>query len=284
MIPISTSHSSRWFISLLIPVTMQFACARNLKAPAPSVSFDHQYTAWGRVLARCAADGGFHYGLLKQDSGDLEKAMAEIGAVTSPAFDGFSRDQRFAFLINAHNMFAVRRIVRDYPVKSMGRTSWIGSPLRRRDIRLLGRRWSLLSLRAAILEGDYYDVRALFVLNWGMKGCPPLPPSPVTAPNLNELLERRTADFIRDPRFGKYDPVNRRFHASRLIKDYAPLIERDYGTQWGFLRHFADPKDVNQITLFEPKFKWMKFDRSLNDASDLPPPPRPAHEASGKMK
>ncbi len=139
------------------------------------------------------------------------------------------------------------------------------SPLSRRDIVAGGRRWSLLSLREEILSEEYGDIRALFALNWGMKGCAPLASAPLTTRNMNELLETQTRRFVQDPTRGRYEKYERRFHASPLIKEYWEEFERQYSSPWAFLRRFSRPYDAEHMEKFPPKFFWLEFDESLND-------------------
>lgn len=62
------------------------------------------YSAWGRVLARCASPQGFDYRRLARDKADLDRALVELSTVTAQEFEGLGRRDRQAFLINAHNI------------------------------------------------------------------------------------------------------------------------------------------------------------------------------------
>ncbi len=263
----SISFSIRFLIALagLIFINLDQSFAQT---PA---GFNPDYPAWGRILARCASPQGFHYDQLKADRADLDLQLAELKSVTAERFQTMTRAERLALLINAHNIHAVRRIVDAYPVKSISRTTWSGTALWRRDIDLAGRRWSLRSLRDEIMGSNYRESRAIFLLNWGMKGCAPLAPAPVTVANLEDLLERQTTVFMQDSHYAKYDRRKQRFHASKLLKEYRLEIERDYSSLWAFIRRFGPQEDVPYLKNLPPRFVWMRFDSYLNDLPPIPP-------------
>lgn len=244
------------------------SCARKEK-PLPS-PFDHTYPAWSRVLAHCATADGFRYDLLASArAGDLERQIGELQAVSSRAYKAFTREERLAFLINGHNIFAVRRVMNAYPVKSIEQTETLGSALRARDIRLAGRKWSLASLRAKIMGKEFYEARAIFALNWCAKGCATIAPVPVTPFNLGAMLDRQAQGFVRDPDHCRLDRKENVYHASPLLKEYRKDIERDFTTLWKFIERYATGDDALKISKLPPKLKWIDFDPSLNDSVEL---------------
>lgn len=252
-----------WFAWLALAAVMAAAPAR---AQVEAARFDPGFGAWGRVLARCAAGEGFDYALLLEDTGDFERQKGELASVTMEEFEAFEPRARLAFLINAHNVFAVDRVLRFYPIESLNETRLWRSPLKAREIELLGRRWSLLDLREAAMSGAYHDARALFAMNWAMRGCAPLPDTPATGTNLEDLLERQTRRFVRDERFNRFDPFRRRFRASPLLRDYRDEIRREYTSLWAFVRHFSPPDVAGQIEEQPPKFEFGEWDARLNGA------------------
>lgn len=228
--------------------------------------FDPTYPGWATVLAHCATPEGFSYELLAAGHMDaFERQLFELSLVTRAEFEAFSRDKQLAFLINTHNIHAVRRVARRYPVKGIENTRLFGSALRSRDIFVLDRRWSLAGLRGKILGDEFRDIRALFAINWAMRGCAPLASTPLTEATLDDLLEVQTRAFVRNERFHRLDARRPYFDASPLLKQYRGPIERDYATLWGFIEHFADAETTAAFQRRPPKFRWGKFDKKLND-------------------
>lgn len=239
-------------------------CAR---APIPTTAapYDHETPRWAKVLARCATPDGFDYDLLRSDRTDFDAQLAEFEAVTPEAFERFQREERLAFLINAHNAFAVRRGLAAPPGSSLDATSGLLPATMVRDIRLLGRRRSLRGLRDEILGPGYKESRALFLLNWGMHGCADLPPYPVTPATLERLLEERTATFLRDRSRNVYDRANRVYHASPLLKRHRRILDRDFTTLWNFVERYATEEERAWMLERRPRFRFGEFERRLND-------------------
>lgn len=254
------------FAILALALVMGSACARQSAAIDPAFRFDAEYPHWGKVLARYASDDGVSYVDLSNDPSEINIQVRQLQNLSRPKFESMSRDARLAFLINAHNVFAIHRIAPRYPVKSIEKTAWIGSALKKKDIRLIGRRWSLRSLRDEIMGPSYYESRSIFLLNWGMKGCAPLTSVPVTEPNLEQLLEMRTRHFFRKETHNWNDRRERTFHASRLLKEYRDEFERDFTSIHAMMQHYLDSEEASYIALVPSRIRYTKFDTSLNDS------------------
>lgn len=257
-------------LSLILLLTFTpahpFALQDSGEAGEPRATrFDPNYSAWQRVLARCATPEGFDYAALKADRSDLARQLAEFGEVSQARFNRFAPRARLAFLINAHNAFAVHRIVINYPVDSIEQTRGLGSALKKRDIYLLGRRWSLEALRREIMDSRYNESRAIFALNWAMRGCAPLASPAVTGANVEALLERQTGRFVRDPARNRYSEEERRYDASDLLRRYRKAIERDFTTLHNFVMRYGPAEDAAPMALHLPRFRFLPFDTSLND-------------------
>lgn len=261
---------------LILAAALTVSCFRSPKPRLVEWPFDPTYAALDRILSHGATPAGFRYEELAKDPSDLKILKLELAEVTPEAYDAFTRDERLAFLINAHNIYALDRIVANYPVHSIEDTELIGSALEARDIRLAGRRWSLLELRNEIAGPSFKDSRAVFMLNWGMRGCPPLPEVAPTAANLEALLERQTRAFIQNEDYNRFIQREKRFEASPLLETYRMEIERDYTTLHLFLARFSSDRTSRTLKAFPPRIYFNRFDTTLNDAVELPAVPKAA--------
>lgn len=259
--------------ALVGAVALLGSCAMTPPSPPLSAAkrdFDPRYTDWNLLLARYVTPAGVDYAGMKKEQGRLEIALAEMAEVTEEQFAGWSRESQQALLINAHNAHAVERIVQAYPVRSMGATTFLPWSARNvRNIRLLGREWSLDALVDEILGYPYQESRTLFLLNWGVKGCAPLPPVAVTGQNLASLLERQTRAFLTDNRYQQYNQEKHILYVSRLLKWYRPEIERDYVTLWDFIKRYLPAEELKRmgLRLAGPRIRFLSFDRDLNEIS-----------------
>lgn len=260
-----------WLAPLLLAMG---GCVINQPSPAPSAArrvFDPKYADWNSILTRYVSPAGVDYARMKQDKADglLEVALTEMAQVTQEQFDSWPREAKLALLINAHNAHAMARVLRHYPVASLGQTvSLLSSARGVRNIRLLGREWSLASLADEVTGYPYHETRALFLLNWAARDCPPLYPAAVTAQNVEGLLERQTQAFLGDPARYEYNPQKHILYVSRLIKWNQDPIERDYQSVWDFLKRYLPKSLTDQIgqRKVPPRLRYLPFDKSLNDA------------------
>lgn len=262
------------FAALGAVALLALACFRSPKPRFVEWPFDPTYAALDRLLAENATPAGFRYEDLVRDPADLKILKLELAEVSRESYENFTREAKMAFLINAHNVYAIDRIVQAWPVTSIEDTEWLGSALEARDIRLAGRRWSLLDLRNELMGPAFKDSRAIFMLNWGMRGCAPLPPVAATAENLDMLMERQTAAFIQNDDANEYIRDGRRFRASGLLETWRPEIERDYTTLHLFLVRFSSPEVAAMMRAFPPRIHFEPFETALNEAVELPLAPQ----------
>ena len=101
------------------------------------------YAAWDGLLkkhVRWLADGKqsrVDYAGFQADRAALGGVLKSLSAVTPAQFDGFTREQQIAFLVNAYNAFTVELILTKYPdlksIKDLGSIFRIFKRLHARD-------------------------------------------------------------------------------------------------------------------------------------------------------
>ena len=90
-------------------------------APAAAQAFDHSHAAWTALLKKHVVllGGGkasqLRYAGMAADRAALKAYTDSLSAVGSATFNGFSKPQQMAFLINAYNAFTVELILTRYP-------------------------------------------------------------------------------------------------------------------------------------------------------------------------
>jgi hypothetical protein len=241
-------------------------------APAGNVvHFDPTYAAWNRVLARAVVTGGVRYAAVRDNMADLRRALAEMEAVARGPYESWTRDERLSFLINAHNAHAMERIGRERPPQPLDRMGGLISARRRRDIRLLGRAWSLRALEDAATGPEFNQARAIFLLNWGARGCAPLPPVAVTALNVEDLMERQTRRVFGDAAYCRFDARGGVLYLTPLIGERRGDFERDFTTLWILADHYLPDEAAGSVRRNPPRIRFAAFDRTLNEAPRLEP-------------
>jgi Protein of unknown function, DUF547 len=230
--------------------------------------FDHAHTGYARLLERHSADSHVDYERLKTDSAELRAYLDEIAKVTETDFDGWSRSQQLAFLINLYNAATLQLVIDHYPIKSIREIGGIfGSPWKLSVVRLWGGVHSLDWLEHEIIRPRYGDARVHFALVCAAKGCPPLRREPYLAARLDAQLDDQGRTFLAQRDKNRFEARTRTLHLSLIFKWYRDdFIAQTNSLQAFVSRYFSE---ADSTALAEPKLRivFTKYDWSLNDAS-----------------
>ena len=194
----------------------------------PAQAFDHAYRDYGALLDAHVqlhdnkTRGTVDYAALKKDQAKLAAVLDTWSAVEPAAFEGWSRDQQMAFLINAYNGFTLSLILTAYPdltsIRDLG--SLLRSPWKRSFFSLLGAQRSLDWLEHDTLRAHYPDPRIHFAVNCASIGCPALQPRPFAADGLDAQLDAATRQFLQDRRRNHFDAKTGTLYVTPLLRWY----------------------------------------------------------------
>lgn len=222
-------HHRRHFITLLAA-----AAIAPLGAHAQT-AFDHNHTAWDALLkkhVRWLPDGKqsrANYKGFAADRAALKAVLDGLSAVPKATFDGWSKSQQMAFLINAYNAFTVELILTRYPdlksIKELG--SFIQSPWKKKFFTLLGEQRHLDWIEHEQLRPRYNEPRVHAAVNCASIGCPALRDEAFTATRLEAQLEDGMRRFLGDRTRNriKGDKVE----ASSIFKWFREDFEQGHG-------------------------------------------------------
>ena len=222
-------HHRRHFITLLAA-----AAIAPLGAHAQT-AFDHNHTAWDTLLKkhlRWLPDGKqsrANYKGFAADRAALKAVLDSLSAVPKATFDGWSKSQQMAFLINAYNAFTVELILTRYPdlksIKELG--SFIQSPWKKKFFTLLGEQRHLDWIEHEQLRPRYNEPRVHAAVNCASIGCPALRDEAFTATRLEAQLEDGMRRFLGDRTRNriKGDKVE----ASSIFKWFREDFEQGHG-------------------------------------------------------
>jgi hypothetical protein len=194
---------------------------------AAAQSFDHEHKAWTALLKKhvVLVDGGkasqVRYAGFRQDRAALKDYLDALSKVPQSEFDGWSKPQRMAFLVNAYNAFTVEKILTRYPdIKSIWDFGKVfGHPFKDRFFTLLGREFTLDAIEHETLRkpGAYDEPRVHFAVNCASVGCPMLREEAYVAPRLDAQLEEQARRFLSDRSRNRYDAASGRLEVSRIF-------------------------------------------------------------------
>ena len=253
--------------------------------------FDHEHKAWTALLKKHVVliDGGkaskVRYAGFQQDRSQIKSYLESLSKVAPAEFDGWSKAQRMAFLINAYNAFTVEKILSRYPdirsIWDFGKL--IGNPFRDRFFTLLGREFSLDAIEHETLRkpGAYDDPRVHYAVNCASIGCPMLREEAYTAARLEAQLEEQARRFLSDRSRNRYDATAGRLEISRIFDWYradwtsgyrgfegrsAPIHSHEQYFA-GYAALLADaPEQRKLIEERKAPLQFLEYDWRLNDA------------------
>lgn len=168
----------------------------------------HDHSGWDNLLKRnvVSVGGGastaVNYGKFQKDRTRLKTYLKSLSAVSQRQFNGWSKDDQLAFLINAYNAWTVELILTKYPdlksIKDLG--SIIRSPWKKSFIPLFGRTVSLDNIEHDMIRGSgkFNEPRIHFAVNCASIGCPALARSAYRGNKLSAQLNTATKAFLQD--------------------------------------------------------------------------------------
>ena len=260
------------------------ALTLTLWTPAQAQSFDHSHAAWTSLLKKHVVllDAGkasqVRYAGMLGDHSALKAYLAQLSAVGAATFDGFTKPQQMAFLINAYNAFTVALILTKYPtldsIRDLG--NLITKPWDIKNIPLLGTSLTLDNIEHGKLraKGQYDDPRIHFAVNCASIGCPMLREEAFVADRLESQLEEQTTRFMSDRSRNRFNAASGKLEVSKIFDWYGgdfklgykgiaslPAFAAKYAVQ------LADaPADRERIKAKEVSLGFLDYDWKLNDA------------------
>lgn len=245
------------------------ACA-GAPPEATGPAFDHQHAALAQVLDGAVTEGGMvRYDLLRT----REKALdAYVESLATAPVGSFDKPQQLAFWVNAYNAITLGIVV-DHPEISSIRDLDGGEVWKTRSFAVGGSSLTLDAIehqKARTLT----DGRVHAVLNCASVGCPPLPPRPLVATNIEGQLNRAATAWVRG---NAIDQRGDTLYLSEIFKWFPGDFERyrksavpganeaQTRALW-FSAKFVDDELGRRYTAGVLAVEWLPYDWSLNQA------------------
>ena len=255
-----------------------------LAASLQAAALDHSHRAWDDLLkkhVRYVQNGNasqVSYAGFARDRAALKAVLDDYQKVTRAEFDGWSKAQQQAYLINAYNALTIEKILTRYPgIKSIRDFGTVfGNPWKDRFFTLFGQPSYLDAIEHEILrkEGVYDEPRVHVAVVCASIGCPMLRNDAFTAANLEAQLEDGMRRFLSDRSRNRYNPQTRKLEVSRIFDWYGKDFEKGhkgYTTLRATLAKYADlladkPDERDLVQDKRAEVAFLDYDWALNDA------------------
>jgi hypothetical protein len=237
--------------------------------------FDHSHKAWDALLKKHVVllEGGkasqFRYAEMAKERAAIKAYLESLSSVREPEFNGWSKPQRMAFLINAYNAFTIEKILTRYPdIRSIWDFGKVfGNPFKDDFFSLFGRRHTLDGIEHETLrkKGAYDEPRVHFAVNCASVGCPMLREEAYLADRLEAQLEEQARRFLSDR-------TRNRLAAGRLeVSRIFDWFKEDFGAREQFFAKYAEQladsaADRRLIAEGGAPVGFLAYDWTLNDA------------------
>lgn len=227
--------------------------------------FDHTHTMFHKVLAKYVVtskhQSSVRYHALKNSPIILRQYLEQVSNVSEKQYQGFSDDEKLAFLINAYNAFTLELIIQHYPVKSIKDIGgWFSSPWKMDFFYLFGEKHTLDDIEHQMIRKWFDEPRIHFALVCAARSCPPLKAVPYVASKLDRQLSEAAENFLNDSERNRLDSSSNTLYLSSIFKWYGSDFDTKYGSLKNYVSRFygVDPDEVS--------VNYLTYDWSLNDA------------------
>ena len=274
----SLLNSSTNFLINGLVVQPIVAIAILMSSTAAFADFNH--SSWDSLLNKhvTMTNGGkssvVNYAGMQADKAKLNSYMTATSNVSQSEFNGWSKDEQLAFLINVYNAGTVELVLTKYPnIKSIKDIGGVfGSPWKQNFITLLGKTRSLDDIEHNLIRGSkrYNEPRIHFAVNCASIGCPALLDDAFTASKLDNQLEQVTSKFLADNSRNRF--TGSTLEVSPIFKWY----KEDFATSWrgtkdlaGFLSRYSSSLGLNSAQTADlksgkTKISYTSYDWNLN--------------------
>jgi hypothetical protein len=244
---------------------------------------EQSYAAWDALLkkhvswnAAGVASSVSYKGFLA-DRAAFTKVLEEFSAVTKAQYDGFKKDEKLAFLINAYNAYTIELILTKYPdlksIRDLG--SLVQKPWSKKFFKLLGEERTLDNVEHDMIRapGAFDEPRIHMAVVCASIGCPALRPEAFTASKMETQLDDSVKRFLRDRTRNRVNTSSGKLEVSKIFDWYKGDFDKGFkgiSSREVFFARYAeslsdDAAVRQQIKDGKLGIAHLDYDWSLND-------------------
>jgi hypothetical protein len=251
--------------------------------PASAADFDHEHTRWNELVQehvvwiRGGVASEVDYASFKEDRSRLESYLEGLSAVSEAQYQGWSDDEKLAFLINAYNAFTVELILTEYSdlesIKDLG--GFLSSPWSRDFFSLRGAKRTLDEVEHEMIRVEFQEPRIHMAVNCASVGCPALADTAYIVDKLDAQLTTAENRFMSDKTRNRYNSAEKTFEVSPIFKWYG----EDWNAQTGYpdgirgylmshLERLSTGAVPQRFLVTGADIEFLDYDWALNDVSN----------------
>lgn len=216
--------------------------------------FNHQI--WDALLKKYVSSSGkVNYKGFKSEKSKLEEYIKQLQEEYS-GLKSWSKNKQLAYWINVYNVYTIKLIVDNYPVKSIKDING-GQPWKKKFIFLGGNTYSLNNVENDIIRPRYKERRIHFAVNCASISCPKLLNQAFTESNLNRKLTQLTKSFLNNK--SKNVLEKKKVKISKIFEWYQTDFTKT-GDIIPFIKEYTDI-EIND----NAKVEYLEYNWNLNE-------------------
>ena len=200
-------------------------------------------------MAKHVRDGKVAYSEIHDNPSELQEilGLAEKIEVNKSDTNAYK-----AFWINAYNLFTIKGIINNYPVKSPLDVAGFFDKI---IYKVGGTSITLNGIENDLLRGDFEDSRFHFVLVCGAVGCPPIIDSAYKPNSLDAQLDKQTKLAI-NGNFIRINLKKKRVEASEIMKWYNEDFTLNGQSEIDFINTYRTEKIPEDYKVIYYSYNW----------------------------
>ena len=245
-------------IYIILPLLILSAFGfKNINKNKPKII---THKLWSALLKKHVnSKGNVNYKGFIKDSAALNHYLKLLS--DSPPDSSVTKNEKFAYWINAYNAFTIKLITENYPLKSikdLGSTATKNSPWDKKFFTIGGKEMTLNNIEHDILRKQFNDPRLHFAINCASYSCPKLLNSAFEGNTLNKQLSARAVDFLNDTTKNIITPSSAKL--SSILLWYGNDFIKTGVSKIEYINKYSNIK-----MLLTAKIDYLKYDWNLND-------------------
>jgi hypothetical protein len=229
-----------------------------------------KYSQLNLMLSMYVQNGKVNYKGIKE-SNILEKAIIEIESI--PLKNLKTKSELLSFWINAYNLYTIKAIVDNYPIKSINelhffKNLYIGFVFNKTiwdtyKFQLDGKILTLNHIEHEILRKEFKDFRIHSAIVCASQSCPPLRSEAYSDQKINEQLNEQMKIFLSQEKKNFYDQEKDTIHLSKIFD----WFEEDFTKELILLESLKSfyPETWKDKITSKTKVKYTNYDWNLNE-------------------
>ena len=183
-----------------------------------------------------------------------------------------TESEKKSFWINVYNIFAIKVILDNYPVKSIRVIGSMFKPVWTRKAGMVGgKHYTLEHIEHGILRKTG-DPRIHTAIVCASVSCPDLRREVYLPSKLSEQLDASMKNFLINPKKGFWiDKKEKTVYFSRIFEWFEIDFEGEYGGVVSFVRQYLKPEQVKYLQSGVYDIEYFDYDWDLNTLSSVSP-------------